>query len=80
MSPPTQRSGAPPPRERPTPESSSRRQATEPRETDGTAGRRPGVVMLPVRSLTLALDELDERGLCACWVAGRRCPRRRWSR
>ena len=28
MSPPTQRSGAPPPRERPAPESSSRRQAT----------------------------------------------------
>lgn len=79
MSPPTQRSGAPPSRERPASEDSSHRQAAG--HAKATApGRRLGVVMLPVRSLTLALDELDERGLCACWVAGRRCPRRRWSR
>lgn len=39
------------------------------------------VIPLPVRSLTQALDHLDERGLCACWTAPyrRRCKARRWS-
>lgn len=47
----------------------------------GSAADRPGAVTtLPVSSLLAALDHLDRFGLCACWVAGRRCPRGRWSR
>jgi len=69
MSPPTRRSGAPP--KRPAPEMISHRQATDPRK--GTAH---GATLLPVPSLAAALDHLDSAGVCACWVARRRCPRR----
>ena len=49
----------------------SHRQATDQRK--GTAH---GTTLLPVQSLAAALDHLDSAGVCACWVARRRCPRR----
>ena len=70
--PPTQRSRGEPGRG-PASERISHRQATDQRQ--GTAH---GTVLLPVPSLTAALDHLDSAGLCACWITRRRCLRR-WS-
>jgi hypothetical protein len=42
--------------------------------------RRDYATRPPVRSLTIALDHLDDAGLCCCWTSPdpRRCLR--WSR
>lgn len=50
------------------------------RRPQDTANTIPSVVTRPPSSLSLALDHLDDAGLCACWTSPdpRRC--RRWSK
>ncbi|MGB8200043.1 MAG: hypothetical protein WCF33_10165 [Pseudonocardiaceae bacterium] len=45
-------------------------------EVSSSEGSR--ITRLPVRSLVAALNNLDDLGLCCCWVAphGRRCKAR----
>jgi len=70
MSPPTQRSRGEPGRG-PASEGIGHHHGTG--RDDGNAH---GATLLPVPSLTAALDHLDGAGLCACWITRRRCPRR----
>lgn len=53
--------------------------ATNPAQA--TTPGNASVTYLPLPSLTVALDHLDDIGLCSCWIAPqyRRCRARRWS-
>ncbi|MGH3934867.1 MAG: hypothetical protein ACRDS1_07825 [Pseudonocardiaceae bacterium] len=45
----------------------------------GVSAEGSRTTVLPVPSLTAALDHLDHAGQCCCWVAlRRRCCRARW--
>lgn len=78
-----QPSGAPPPRERPSSTSVSRRAAAEYdyRNPPAEQTDEGSSVLLLVPSLVAALNHLDDVGLCSCWIAPlhRRCQARRWS-